>query len=73
MTLGDLREQQSMTQEHLANLVSLKIPVSRSTLACWETGARRPSRPVIKRLAVIFNLPLSRMYRIVYGEDKEAK
>ena len=66
VTLKDLRKDAGLTQQDLANLVSLAVPVSRATVAVWETGNRCPEYPAIKRLAEIFIKPIEEIYEIFY-------
>lgn len=65
-TLKQLRKDAGLTQQGLAKLVSLAVPVSRATVGVWETGTRCPEYPVIKRLAEIFIKPIEEIYEIFY-------
>ena len=72
-TLKQLRKDAGLTQQGLAKLVSLAVPVSRATVAVWETGTRCPEYPAIKRLAEIFIKPTEEIYAIFYPKNVEAK
>ncbi|MDD4124688.1 MAG: helix-turn-helix transcriptional regulator [Eubacteriales bacterium] len=49
MKIKSLRESKNLTQQQLADLVS----VQRSTVSMWETGESFPRAEVLRRLAKI--------------------
>ena len=72
-TLKELRQDTGLTQQDVANLVSLVVPVSRATVAVWENSNVCPDYPIVKRLAEIFVKPINEIYEIFYHKDAEAK
>lgn len=72
-TLKELRQDAGLTQQELANLVSMVSPVSRETVAIWENKNVCPEYPVVKRLAEIFVQPVDKIYEIFYHKDTEVK
>lgn len=72
-TLKQLRKDAGLTQQGLAKLVSLAVPVSRATVGVWETGTRCPEYLAIKRLAEIFIKPVEEIYEIFYPKTVEEK
>ncbi len=57
-----MRMSRGLSQTELAR----KVGASRSTVAMWETGERRPSWDMLDALADTFNVPIS---AIVDGEN----
>ena len=72
-TLKELRQDAGLTQQELANLVSMVLPVSRETVANWENKNVCPEYPIVKRLAEIFVQPVDKIYEIFYHKDTEVK
>lgn len=72
-TLKELRQDAGLTQQGLANLVSMVSPVSRETVAIWENKNVCPEYPIVKRLAEIFVQPVDKIYEIFYHKDTEVK
>ena len=64
MTLKDLRNNTRMKHETLA----LLIGTGRSTIACWETGRRKPTRENMQELARIFKQSYADIEQIFYPE-----
>ncbi len=52
--LRTLRESKGWTQHRLADLVE----VSPSTIGMYERGERKPSGPILDRLAVVLGVPI---------------
>ena len=50
--IAELRAQQGMTQEQLAE----RLFVSRDLVSKWETGARRPGREHVRAMAELFGV-----------------
>ncbi len=72
-TLKELRQDAGLTQQELANLVSMVLPVSRETVANWENKNVCPEYPIVKRLAEIFVQPVDKIYEIFYHKDEVAQ
>lgn len=72
-TLKELRQDAGLTQQELANLVSMVSPVSRETVAIWENKNVCPEYPIVKRLAVIFVKPINEIYEIFYPKKGVAQ
>lgn len=72
-TLKELRQDAGLTQDGLARLISVVVPVSRATVATWENNNVCPEYLIIQRLSVIFVLPIEKIYEIFYHKDAEAK
>lgn len=49
--IRSLREAQHLTQDDLAALMGMPTNSGRVTIAQWETGARRPKREQLPKLA----------------------
>lgn len=56
--IRDLRKEQSMTQEDLAELLG----VSRQSVIALESGKYMPSLPLAMQLADVFRMPLDRIF-----------
>lgn len=72
MTLGKYiskkRIMLNMTQEELAK----RMNVSKSAVAKWETNAGIPNRDNIEKLAVLINVSIDEIFRIIsldYGKQ----
>lgn len=70
MTLGGFiaarRKVMRLTQEELA----VKIGVSKSAVAKWETDGGLPDRDNLKKLSEVINVPLEQLYRAMEREGK---
>lgn len=53
-----LRSEKNLTQQQLAE----EIGVSKSTVAMWETGDRKPSRELLEQVADYFNVDMDYLY-----------
>lgn len=53
-----LRSEKNLTQKQLAE----EIGVSKSTVAMWETGDRKPSRELLEQVADYFNVDMDYLY-----------
>lgn len=56
--IRDLRKEQSLTQEHLAELLG----ISRQSVIALESGKYMPSLPLAMQLAEVFRLPLEHIF-----------
>lgn len=56
--IRDLRKEQSLTQEDLAEMLG----VSRQSVIALESGKYMPSLPLAMQLAEVFSLPLERIF-----------
>ena len=63
MKLKTFRESQNMTQDELA----LKLNISRSSIAMWESGKSLPRTELLIKLADIFGCTIDELVR---GEKK---
>lgn len=72
-TLKELRQDAGLTQQELANLVSMVSPVSRETVAIWENKNVCPEYPIVNRLAVIFVKSINEIYEIFYPKKEVAQ
>ena len=72
-TLKELRQDAGLTQQELANLISLTVPVSRGTVAVWENSNVCPEYPIVKRLSEIFVKPIEQIYELFYHKNTEVK
>ena len=66
MKVRQIRESKNMTQETL----SLKIGVSRSTIAMWESGQAKPRADTLIKLAAVLGCTVDELLK---GEEKDAK
>jgi transcriptional regulator with XRE-family HTH domain len=57
-----LRSEKNLTQKQLAE----EIGVSKSTVAMWETGDRKPSRELLEQVADYFNVDMDYLYGRTY-------
>lgn len=65
MRVKQIRESKNMTQETL----SLKMNVSRSTVAMWETGQTKPRADTLMKLAAVLGCTVDELLK---GEEKDA-
>lgn len=72
-TLKELRQDAGLTQQDVANLVSLVVPVSRETVATWENKNVCPEYPIVKRLAEIYVVEPNKIYEIFYPKKEVAQ
>ena len=66
MKVRQIRESKNMTQETL----SLKIGVSRSTIAMWESGQAKPRADTLIKLAAVLGCTVDELLK---GDEKDAK
>lgn len=59
-----LRKERKYTQAHLAELLGTKP----TTVASWEQGRNKPLMDKVQKMAIIFNVPIS---KIVGGEEND--
>lgn len=64
MKVRQIRESKNMTQETL----SLKIGVSRSTIAMWESGQAKPRADTLIKLAAVLGCTVDELLK---GEEKD--
>lgn len=73
MSLGNeikaLRKKTKMTQMDLAK----KLKVSRSAINMWEQGERKPSIPVLKDMAELFEVDLMSLLQHIIDESPNGK
>lgn len=55
--LKELRKKNNLTQENLAN----KLSVSRQAVCMWERGERTPKISMLTKIAEIFRIPIDHM------------
>ena len=63
--LRELRNQRSLTQEDLANL----LEVSRQTVISIESGRYNPSLELAFKMSIVFGLPIEKIF--LYEEGKK--
>lgn len=63
--IRDLRKQQSLTQEDLAEMLG----ISRQSVIALESGKYMPSLPLAMQLADVFSMPLERIF-LCDGDDE---
>lgn len=63
--LRELRNQHSLTQEDLANL----LEVSRQTVISIESGRYNPSLELAFKMSAVFELPIEKIF--LYEEGKK--
>ena len=63
MVLKAIRESNGYTQESLATAIG----VTQSSVASYESGARRPSTEVAKRIAKYFDLSIEQIWEMFYS------
>ena len=56
--LKDLRQKHNMTQDQLAE----KLSVTRQAVSRWETGETTPGIDMVKLICVTFGVPLERFF-----------
>ena len=64
MKFKTFRESQNMTQDELA----LKLNISRSSIAMWESGKSLPRTELLIKLADIFGCTIDELVR---GDERE--
>ena len=67
MILRELRKQHHMTQAELA----LKVNATRETIARIETGTRRASPDLAKRIKKAFGLTEEEAWKMLFGDDEQ--
>ena len=60
------RKEMQMTQEELA----IKLHVSKSAIAKWETDGGIPDRDNLKKLAKVMKVSVDELYRIIDKSEK---
>lgn len=64
MGLAEVRKTNGLSQSRLASLVG----VSQSSVASYESGTRKPSPTVAKRIAFALRLTTDQMWEMFYEE-----
>lgn len=70
MTLQQLLKQKRRENGWYNREVAEKIGVHHSLISAYETGKRRPSVPVLKKLATLYGLPYLELLQM-RGEDSD--
>lgn len=68
-TLKQLRKDAGLTQQGLADLISLKVKVDRRTVTVWENKNVCPAYPIVQRLAEIFIKSTDEIYALFYKPE----
>ena len=63
--LSSRRALMGLTQEELA----LKIGVSKSAIAKWETNGGLPDRDNLRKISEVMNVSLDELHRIIKSDD----
>lgn len=69
MQFKELRKQVGITQSALA----IRLGVTQSTLAMWETGKSRPRLVALSKIASVLNVPVERVLECFTSETKKAE
>ena len=69
MQFKELRKQVGITQSALA----IRLGVTQSTLAMWETGKSRPRLVDLSKIASVLNVPVERVLACFTSETKKAE
>ena len=63
----ELRMRANLTQEELA----YKLGVTNKAVSKWENGKAKPTTDMLKKLAVLFNVPIEKLLQIKKNEEKK--
>ena len=63
----ELRMRANLTQEELA----YKLGVTNKAVSKWENGKAKPTTDMLKKLAVLFNVPIEKLLQIKENEEKK--
>jgi len=66
LNLTTLRKDAGLSQEELA----LRLERTQQTVAAYEHGTRKPRPPVIRLIAITFNITLEQAWSLFY-DDKQ--
>lgn len=69
MQFKELRKEVGITQSALA----IRLGVTQSTLAMWETGKSRPRLADLSKIASVLNVPVERVLECFTSETKKAE
>ena len=65
--LYELRTKANLTQEELA----IKLNITNKAISKWENGKSKPTTNILKKLSVIFNIPIENLLQIKNVEKKD--
>lgn len=65
--LYELRMRANLTQEELA----YKLGVTNKAVSKWENGKAKPTTDMLKKLAILFNVPIEKLLQIKENEEKK--
>ena len=65
--LYELRMKANLTQENLAN----KLGVTNKAISKWENGKAKPTTNMLKKISVLFNVPIEKLLQIKDTEEKK--
>lgn len=65
--LYELRMRANLTQEDLAN----KLGVTNKAISKWENGKAKPTTNMLKKISVLFNVPIDKLLQIKNEEEKK--
>ena len=63
----ELRMRANLTQEELA----YKLGVTNKAVSKWENGKAKPTTDMLKKLAILFNIPIEKLLQIKENEEKK--
>ena len=63
----ELRMRANLTQEELAD----KLGVTNKAVSKWENGKAKPTTDILKKLAILFNVPIEKLLQLRENEEKK--
>lgn len=63
----EYRKKANLTQEELA----YKLGVSNKAVSKWENGKAKPTTDMLKKLSILFNIPIEKLLQLKENEEKK--